>query len=259
MSTENHSKINYLLQSQPYGTVFLSSWLAMEGYSPDLQKRYRNSGWLESVGTGAMKRFGDAVTVDGAIFALQNQLKLSVHIGAKSALARLGKSHYLEMGDSELLLFGSADEKLPKWFFDYNWGVKIKYNASGFLPDNLAIEEIEVKNLTVKISSPIRAIFECLYLAPQEQSLMECYELLEGMGNIRPATVQELLETCSSVKVKRLFLFMAESAGHSWLKHVDMKKVNLGSGKRSIVPQGIYVPKYQITVPKELMGNGEDI
>jgi hypothetical protein len=64
--------------------------------------------------------------------------------------------------------------------------------------------------------------------------------------------VQQLLEQCASVKVKRLFLYMAEKAGHAWVKHLDRSKVDLGSGKRSVAPGGVYVPKYEITVPKEL-------
>jgi len=93
---------------------------------------------------------------------------------------------------------------------------------------------------------------ECLYSVPKSQPLLEVLEIVEGLNNLRPASVQALLEACKSVKVKRLFLYLAEKAGHDWFKYLDLKKVGLGSGKRSIVEGGIYVPKYQITVPKEL-------
>ena len=75
---------------------------------------------------------------------------------------------------------------------------------------------------------------------------------MEGLNNLRPATVQTLLEDCSSIKVKRLFLYLADKAGHEWLSYIDLNKVDLGSGKRAIVSDGVYIPKYQITVPKEL-------
>ena len=55
MSTLIGTKINKLLTSQPQGTVMLSSWLVEQGYSHDLQQRYKKGGWLESVGTGAFK------------------------------------------------------------------------------------------------------------------------------------------------------------------------------------------------------------
>jgi hypothetical protein len=66
MSAENTSKINKLLSSIPSGVVLQSFWLAKQGYSPELQKRYRNSGWLESIGSGAMKRAGELITYEGA-------------------------------------------------------------------------------------------------------------------------------------------------------------------------------------------------
>ncbi len=72
------------------------------------------------------------------------------------------------------------------------------------------------------------------------------------LNNLRPASVQSLLEACTSVKVKRLFLYLADKAGHDWHNYLKLEKVDLGSGKRSIVKDGVYVSQYQITVPKEL-------
>jgi len=247
------------MQSQPYGTVFLSSWLSGNGYSPDLQKRYKSSKWLESIGSGAMKRTGDQIDMEGALYALQNQVGLSLHIGGRSALVLQGRSQYLEMGKREMVLFGQATEKLPKWFNAYPWESIVKYYPSGFLPVAVGLIDYDVRNFKVKISGPARAILECLYLAPKEMALMECYELFEGMNNLRPSSVQELLAGCASVKVKRLFLFMAEKAGHSWLKHIDLSKIDLGKGKRSIVSGGVYIPKFEITVPKELTDHGATI
>jgi hypothetical protein len=70
--------------------------------------------------------------------------------------------------------------------------------------------------------------------------------------------VQQLLEACTSVKVKRLFLFMAEMTGHAWVKYIKQELLDLGAGKRSIIPNRAYVQKFQITVPKELI-RGEGI
>lgn len=259
MSTDNTSKINQLMQSQPYGIVLLSSWLNEQGYNLDLQKRYRKSRWLESIGSGAMKRTGDRVQIEGAVYALQKQLNLSVHIGGKSALSMLGKSHYLELNKKETVLFGQAGEKLPKWFLAYQWEQKLKYHPSNFLPENLNIIPFEAANFSINISGAVRAMMECLYLAPKEQSLVECYEIMEGLNNLPPTIVQDILENCDSIKVKRLFLFMAEKAGHSWFKYIKFDRIDLGKGKRSIVPDGVYIPKYQITVPNELVNHESGI
>src|SRR5579884_3675085 len=97
MSTSNQTKINHLLAATPPGTVLMSSWLADQGYSPDLQKRYRKSHWLESIGAGAMMRAGDSVDYYGALYALQKQAGLQVHPGGRTAMSLLGKAHYLEL------------------------------------------------------------------------------------------------------------------------------------------------------------------
>ncbi len=252
MSLENEKKLNPLIADWPAGAIYLTSWLRKSGFSDQLLNRYKKSHWLTSVGPGALKRYGDEVSYQGAVYALQTQLDSSIHIGAKTALALQGKAHYLQLGNVTATLFGGSDAKLPSWFNKTNWDVKTEYYSTSFLPPELGLVDLELKTFTVKISSPARAIMECLYLAPAQQDLLECYELLEGLTNLRPEQVQALLEACTSVKVKRLFLFLAEKAKHGWFEYLDVSKVDLGTGKRSIVPNGLFHAKYQITVPKEL-------
>lgn len=251
------TKINKLLSTTPQGTVILSSWLVQQGYSADLQKRYRKSNWLESLGSGAMIRSSDSVDYYGAIYALQKQAGLSIHPAGRTALSLLGKAHYLELSSTKAVLFASDKEKLPLWFKNHDWGVKIECHSTGFLPANLGLIDFEVKNFSIKISSPARAVMEFLYLAPEKQELLECFELMEGLNNLHPKVVQELLEQCSSIKVKRLFLYLADKANHEWLQYLDLQKIDLGSGKRSLTKNGVYVSKYQITVPKELAKHGK--
>ncbi len=252
MSTSKESKLNTLLNSHPAGVVLLSAWMVDQGYSLDLQKRYKHSQWFESIGTGAMIRKNDQIDYLGAVYALQTQRGLNIHPGAKTALSLLGKSHYLELSAQKAILFGGADEQLPLWFKQYDWGLEIDLRKSSFLPPDLGLVEIERKTFKVKISSPARAILECLYLAPDKQPLLEVMELMEGLNNLRPTTVQALLEACQSVKVKRLFLYLAEKSKHEWFHHLDLSKIDLGRGKRSLVKNGVYIADYQITVPKEL-------
>ena len=252
MNTERESKLNTLLSSQPLGIVLSSAWLVEQGYSLDLQKQYRKSQWFDSIGTGALIRHGDQVDYLGGIHALQFQLGLSVHPAAKTALSLQGKAHYLELSAKKAQLFGGKGENVPLWFKKRDWGLSIESKLTGFLPPDLGLVDIEHKTFKVKVSNPARAVMECLYLAPKTQPLLEAYELVEGLNNLRPATVQKLLEACTSVKVKRLFLYMAERAGHEWFSYIDMDKVDLGSGKRAIVSNGVYVSKYQITVPEVL-------
>jgi Transcriptional regulator, AbiEi antitoxin, Type IV TA system/Transcriptional regulator, AbiEi antitoxin N-terminal domain len=253
MSLVNKKKLNHLIADWPAGAVYATSWLKKSGISDQLLNRYKKSKWLTSVGVGALKRTGDEITYEGAVYALQKQLDSSVHVGAKTALALQGKAHYLQLGNVAATLFGGSEAKLPVWFKKADWNVKTEYYSTSFLPPKLGLIDVELKTFTVKISSPARAIMECLYLTPKKQDLMECYEILESLTNLRPQQVQALLEACTSVKVKRLFLFLAERAKHSWFEYLDLTKIDLGAGKRSIVPNGVLSKKYQITVPKELV------
>lgn len=253
------SKINQLLNSQPQGIVLLSSWMVENGYSHDLQQRYKKSSWLKSIGTGAFIRNNDKVGYEGALYALQRQSGLSIHPGGRTALSFLGKAHYLDLSASRVVLFGGSREKLPTWFKKNDWGRQVDYYETSFLPPELGLTEVELSNFSIKVSGASRAIMECLHLAPKKQELMECFELMEGLNNLVPKQVQTLLENCQSVKVKRLFLYMAEKADHSWFKHLDLKNVDLGKGKRSIVKNGVLIDKYGITVPKELEEHGKNI
>ena len=45
-----------------------------------------------------------------------------------------------------------------------------------------------------------------------------------GLNDLVPNQVQQLLEQCISVKVKRLFLYLAEKTNHSWFEVCQQKK-----------------------------------
>jgi hypothetical protein len=255
MVTENRTKINQLLATIPQDVVLQSSWLLKEGYSLDLQKYYRKSGWLKALENGAMFRGNNQPEYEGGIYAIQKQSGLSVHPGGRTALALQGKAHYIELNTAQIWLFGGEKEKLPTWFKKHKWDQKIYYKATSFLPKELGLNEFSFTGFSIKVASPARAIMECLYLAPEKFDLVECYELMENLNDLRPIIVQDLLEACTSVKVKRLFLFMAEKHNHKWYKHLNLSTVDLGKGKRSLVKEGVYVSKYQITVPKTLANN----
>ena len=234
------------------GTVVTSSWLESFGISRNLQKYYIQSAWLEPVGRGAYKKPKDRVEWQGAINAIQKQTEIKVHLGALSALAQLGFSHYFRFEKETLQLFSPLQNNLPKWFLDHDWGMNILHKRTSFLPCNLGLVEIEVKQIAITVSSPERAIMECLYLSPTEADLTECYHIFEGLVNLKPKLVKELLQACNSVKVKRLFLLMAEKSNHSWFQFLDAKDIDLGKGKRMIGENAVYNSKYQISIPKEL-------
>ena len=252
MSTKAVSKLNQLLQSFPRGTVLLSSWLLDQGYSHDLQQKYIRSQWLKPIGRGAYKRTGEDISIFGALYALQKQAKKAIHPGGPSALYLQGFAHYIAMENQALTLFSPQALKLPVWFTK-NWSEEYTFRRSAMLPNSEALIGYDTGNFEIFISSASRAMLECLEMTPAHFDLEEAWLIMEGLNALPPQQVQHLLEQCSSIKTKRLFLYFAEKAGHTWFKHLDISRINLGSGKRSIVKNGVLNPKYQITLPKNLI------
>ena len=245
-------KLNQIFTLQKAGTVLQSSWLRQQGYSHGLQQRYRSSKWLLLIGPGAYVRAGERPSIEGAVHALQQQSNLSIHPAAGSAFSP-------ELRTTKLTLFGGRSEKLPTWFRNYDWEVKIDFHSSSFLDPSMGLTNMEVRGLNLAVSTPARALMECLYLARHDQELMECYKLMEGLNDLHSEEAQALLESCRSVKVKRLFLYMADKAAHEWIEYIDPTNIDLGKGKRSIVRNGVYVDGYGITVPKELEEQGRSL
>jgi hypothetical protein len=252
MSTQKESKLKKVLDAHRSGTVLLAKSLEKMGISRELQKTYRKSGWLESIGAGALKRSGEKVSWQGALFAMQQQAQLSIHAGALTALSMQGLAHFFRGSNETIFLFSPQQTILPRWFKNYGWGNPIQHLKTSFLPKGLGLTDHDERNFSITISAPERAILECLYLTPRKLDLMECYHLMEGLSNLRPKLIQQLLEKCTSVKVKRLFLYMAHKAHHQWFSFIDQSKIDLGKGDRSLVKGGVYNSDFQINIPKEL-------
>ncbi len=250
MTTEKRTKINKLINNWPNGTVMVSKYLTKMGYKQDLYKFYQIHNWIKTIGFGAFKKSNDNIEWYGAIYAFQKQLQLTIHPGGKTALELGGYSHYLQSSMINLFLFGFRGEKLPQWHLNYNWNVNTKYSANSLFLDNVGLKSYRYRDFEIMISSPERAILEMLYHFPKYHTFDECYHIMENLAGLQPALCQTLLEQCNSVKVKRMFLFLAEYIDHFWLDGINLSKINLGKGKRVLVQNGSYVKKYKITVPK---------
>jgi hypothetical protein len=246
------TKIKRLLQQWPHGAVLTAPRLREFGCGPDLVRRYRLSNWLEWIGRGAYRLTNDPIDWLGGVYALQSQLGLGVHPGGRTALELKGLGHYLSQGPSRVLLFGRRGERLPQWFGDHDWEQRIHYQATTFLPPPTSeyLSEHQHGQFTVKISCRELAALELLYHVPRRQGFDEAMLLMENLATLRPQVVQALLQDCRSVKVKRLFLYMAEKAGHPWFGKLEIPSIDLGRGKRVIIKGGTLDKKYGITVPR---------
>ncbi|MBN1282885.1 MAG: type IV toxin-antitoxin system AbiEi family antitoxin [Proteobacteria bacterium] len=254
MNRQSGTKLNRILKLWPAKTVAVYSWLEKQDVSRQLVNTYQKGAWLKSVGRGAFVRFDEAVDWTGALYALQEQLRLPVHAGGKTALELTGYAHFLPLGKRpKVFLFGSPLTKLPSWFQKHDWGVETEYSMTDLFLSKKGESGLTRHNLdsyAISISAPERAIMEVLYLVPQRQSFEEAGLLMEGMTTLRPKLVQELLESCNSIKVKRLFIFMAAHYRHAWAGKLNLSKVDLGTGNRLIVKGGRLNNKYRITVPE---------
>ncbi len=252
MAGELQSKINHLLHVWPAGTVAALPWLEKHGVYQQLAYEYERTGWLRRVGPGAYVRLNDNVDWTGALFALQTHLKLPIHVAAKTALELKGFGHFVPVGKGSVVyLFGCRNVRLPPWYLRHPWGRQIQY----FVPklfggvDSLGLTSQSFQNFEVQTSTPERAMMEALYLAPKEQGVEEAFHLMEGLTALRSDLVFSLLKNCRSIKVKRLFLALAKRCNHAWYLNLDTSKINLGTGKRVVVPGCKLDKEFQITLP----------
>lgn len=256
MAKHSDTKLQQMMSSFPRGIVLTTKFLGSNNFDRKLLAYYKSSRWLESFGDGAYRRRGDNVDWRGALYAMQEQRKLFIHCGARTALELQGYGHYGEHRPRALYLFGAPGRRLPRWFERYDWGVRVIYKMSRLFPDGLpeSFVHVPVGDFTIRISSPERAAMEMLYHIPSEQGFDEAERIMESLLTLRPTLVQELLEVCNSVKVKRLFMYMTAKNNLPWMKELDSGSMNLGKGDRTVIKGGRLDPQYRITVPRNEAG-----
>ena len=77
---------------------------------------------------------------------------------------------------------------------------------------------------------------------------------MEGLADLSPRRLGALLRRTRSVKIKRLFFWLAERQGHAWAKHLKPGDFDLGRGKRVLAKGGRLVSPCGITVPGAMRG-----
>ncbi len=247
VSTQKSTNIKNILKNHPHNTVLTAEDMLKRGLSRELQRSAVRSGWLTRIGTGAYTVLEEPVSLEGAIYTLQKELRLSVHQGGYTVLnEKYGKTHNLIVSRRPQL-FCYRGEKIPAWFRS-NYGSSYDLYVTSFLPPDTGFTDDTNVNFTVKIPVVERAILEMLYLTPSVHTLQETYQVMELLGMVKPAVMQSLLESCTSIKVKRLFLYMAERAGLTWFKRIDLATIDLGRGDREITKGGQYDKKYRIVI-----------
>ena len=268
MSDQKENKLNLLLASLGDSDLVSSRWLQAHGYSRSLVARYVSSGWLVSPARGVYLRKGGRLQWQGVLRSLQQREGLPLYIGGRFALEMHGHEHYLRLGEAATVtLYGEV--RPPGWLgqlalperFMFCGRPPFEWPLPRFTvetPDNVlrdqGLERHEVLSGLEPIvcSTPERAILE-LCDGPTGAGLVyEADSIMQSLATLRPRRVAELLRHCRSIKAKRLFLALADRYQHAWLRRIPLDGVDLGSGKRVLVPGGRLHPTYQITLPRDL-------
>jgi Transcriptional regulator, AbiEi antitoxin, Type IV TA system/Transcriptional regulator, AbiEi antitoxin N-terminal domain len=253
MNTTSASKIQNILDEWPSTGLVNQAWLNQRGVSYSLANQYVKSKWLERLSPGMFKRPHDELKWQGALASLQTQSRLAIHVGGLTALNNDGLGQYARMGTEPLHLFGPKGTTLPKWFKAASWGSDITHSQTGFLPSDLGVRLTNYEGLQLQSSATERAILEALYLSPKTVSLLEVYDIMDGLRSLRPDLMLSLLQGCTSYKVKRLFAFMARKLDLPIIREFNLDRLDYGSGVRAIVKNGMYDPRTKLMLPRELM------
>jgi hypothetical protein len=280
MDAQRSSRLNRLLLSLPEGFLADSVWLQAQGLSRSSIRDYVDRGWLERMAPRVYRRPSQLTKVslrwDAVVLSLQQVMHKPLHVGGRTAVELSGYAHYVEAGETpRVYLYGLG---LPSWLGKLPISAQFETRSSGlFANSNTGVEvrrydlrsgeaSASLKNSesmspwewSLTMSAPERAILEMMDELPHHESFHQVDVVMEGLANLRPQLLETLLRECKSVKVKRLFLWYADRHGHAWFKHLDQSSVDLGKGKRQLVPQGHFDSRYQITLPTELFPVGGD-
>jgi hypothetical protein len=203
-----------------------------------------------------------------------------VFVGGRTALEQQGLSHYIsQTSPREVHLYFETqppgwiknvylEENLVlhktkrlfksgrtfnsgKWSSEHQAFLDASMNLSG----DLSVQSWGQWKWPLVMSKPERAVLELIDEVPENESFHQADMLIEGLRTLSPRRMQALLEECTSVKVKRLFLWFAERHQPPWLDELNYEHIDLGSGKRSLAPGGKLNRKYLITVPGDMHGD----
>lgn len=261
MARRSEGKLNRLQQELPEGLLADAAWLEAHGYSSALRSQYVHAGWLDSPARRVYRRSRTPLTWQQVVISLQTLLNLPLVVGGRTALEQQGYAHYLSAEMREVHLYGP--KRPPTWLDSLPLDLTFQWhNSLRLFPgdDDVPLEptptmfSVAGTPMPVRYSGKERAMLELLDELPERESFHQVDALMEGLSDLSPRRLQTLLEACSSVKVKRLFLFFADRHHHAWLSRLDVSGINLGSGKRVLVKGGKLDPNYLITVPSDLGG-----
>jgi len=234
--------------------------LLAQGFSPHTLDNYLKSGALEKVVKGIYMRRESKLNWQGVVASLANLVDEPVAVGGLTALELQGFAQYLPLNTQQkvhLYSSGYCPARLKVIFKQI--GVELQWHKTARLWKKGWPEEIKLNehkwhedSASMQISTPEQAILEVLMSLPEEISFEHAEQLMQGLTQLSPRKLESLLQSCKSVKVKRLFFWFADRFTYPWCNKLNSNDYDLGSGKRVIAISGKLDGRFNITVPKEL-------
>lgn len=260
MRRQIETKLKWLLATVLPGRLIDTPTLKRHGVTRMLAHKYIDSGWLEAVVRGLYRRpQADLNSMDWqlVVHSLQHIMDYSSVIGGRTALELQGFAHYLPMRDEQLIhLYG---DRHPTWIKRLDDTDRYRLHSTRLfdLSANEETTDVDSSVVSLKCSTPERAILELIDELPRHESVHIVDTAFEALASARPRRLEKLLASCTSIKVKRLFFVLADKHGHAWRRHLSPEQFDLGSGPRALFENGQFHPRYSISVPPELMPDKE--
>jgi hypothetical protein len=222
------------------------------------------SGQLEVVAKGVYGKPPVELTWESVICSLQTKFEIDVIVGGLTALDLQGYGHYMSfMRPIQIELY--ASQAPPKWLDDLIDGVSFIFYSHQMLLGrrNNAVKSADLMQHTIMrqwrenrpsliVASTELALLQVLAQVPNTVTVDHANLLMQSMTSLSPERLQQLLEQCQNVKVRRLFFFLADRHNWPWVKKLNRAAISLGIGNRVIEKGGRLDKQYMITVPRDL-------
>ena len=187
---------------------------------------------------------------------LQNDLNLDVYPGGYSAITGWYHRHDFIFHPIIEKLYGLDIDKIPTIILEGDWQREFYLYKSDWFPKDLGIDKVKTRDYKLKIPSLERALLEMVYDVDIRTSFDTIYDYFGDLHSINPKMFQTLLEHCTSQKIKRLGLFLAEEFCWGYYDKINLTNIkldlteNMDLADNQIFPS--HIPKYNLEVPGHL-------
>lgn len=256
LNTDARQQLRKIL---PLEMVATKQWLLEQGLSLHFLDNAVRSATLLPLSAGIYTQLENRISWQRVVASLQKMSDQPIHVGGLTALELAGLGHYLsKRSEPQIHLY--SESALPVWLSRIPLSAKFEWHGTRRIwPESVLNSTRFLREETwreglppVIFSCPEKAMMEALADVPKAVSFEHADELMQGLHNLSPRKLDELLKACNSVKIKRLFLWLAERQKHAWIKRLNPDDYDLGSGKRMIAEGGRLHKKWLITVPRNL-------